>query len=209
MKKENGITLVALVITIIVLLILAGITINLTIGQDGILKRAGEAGKNYTNAADYEQDQLAELTNTTDNIINNFVIGNSNNTNQWDEEIYQKYRLTGYSGNAPTLQDDGKYHYTVTMPYSGDIATATIITDTPKLGGYIENRPYVGYNYKDDMYYIVWGQYVQFYTTDGNPVYRDYQDGRCFKIVDHDEKITYIDIRCDFPVFETKEDLIA
>ena len=55
MKKNNdsAISLIALVITIIVLLILAGITISLTVGQDGILKRAQEAGKNYTNAADY------------------------------------------------------------------------------------------------------------------------------------------------------------
>ena len=34
---KRGITLIALVITIIILLILAGITINLTVGQRGIL----------------------------------------------------------------------------------------------------------------------------------------------------------------------------
>lgn len=47
MKRTNinGITLVSLVITIIVLLILAGITINLMIGQDGIITRAVEAEK--------------------------------------------------------------------------------------------------------------------------------------------------------------------
>ncbi len=33
LKKEQGITLIALVITIIVLLILAGVTINLTLGE--------------------------------------------------------------------------------------------------------------------------------------------------------------------------------
>ena len=33
-KKERGITLIALVITIIVLLILAGVTINLTLGEN-------------------------------------------------------------------------------------------------------------------------------------------------------------------------------
>ena len=69
-QNKAGITLVALVITIIVLLILAGITINLTVGQRGILNRAKEAGKNYVNAAEYEDKQLAELTNRTDQIIN-------------------------------------------------------------------------------------------------------------------------------------------
>ena len=55
LKQNKGITLIALVITVIVLLILAGITINLTIGQDGILKRAEEAGKNYVEAAENEK----------------------------------------------------------------------------------------------------------------------------------------------------------
>ena len=44
-KKKNarGITLIALVITIIVLLILAGVTINALSGENGILKRATQA----------------------------------------------------------------------------------------------------------------------------------------------------------------------
>ena len=45
MRNKEGITLVAHVINIIILIILAGITINLTIGQQGILKRADAAGK--------------------------------------------------------------------------------------------------------------------------------------------------------------------
>ena len=68
-QKNAGITLIALVITIIVLLILAGITINLTIGQDGIIKRAEEAGKNYTQAAEKEQTEIAEFTDLTDKVI--------------------------------------------------------------------------------------------------------------------------------------------
>jgi competence protein ComGC len=42
-KTNKGITLIALVVTIIVLLILAGISIQMLTGQNGILKRAGEA----------------------------------------------------------------------------------------------------------------------------------------------------------------------
>lgn len=40
MKKQNGITLIALVITIIVLLILAGVSIAMLTGENGILKKA-------------------------------------------------------------------------------------------------------------------------------------------------------------------------
>lgn len=44
MKNQKGITLIALVITIIVLLILAGISIVMLSGENGLLKRATEAG---------------------------------------------------------------------------------------------------------------------------------------------------------------------
>ena len=44
-KKNNGITLIALVITIIVLLILAGVTIATLTGENGILPRASDASE--------------------------------------------------------------------------------------------------------------------------------------------------------------------
>ena len=40
---QNGITLIALVVTTVVLLILAGVSINLVIGQNGIITKAGDA----------------------------------------------------------------------------------------------------------------------------------------------------------------------
>ena len=44
-KKNNGITLIALVITIIVLLILAGVSISMLTGQNGILTRGTKCKK--------------------------------------------------------------------------------------------------------------------------------------------------------------------
>ncbi len=44
MRKQEGITLIALVITIIVLLILAGVTIAMLTGDNGLLTRATQAG---------------------------------------------------------------------------------------------------------------------------------------------------------------------
>ena len=67
--KERGITLVALVVTVIILLILAGITITLTLGDKGIINMAKEAGKNYQDAQEYEQALLGNLTNEATNII--------------------------------------------------------------------------------------------------------------------------------------------
>ena len=45
MKNQNGITLIALVITIIVLLILAGVAIAMLSGENGILNKASESAK--------------------------------------------------------------------------------------------------------------------------------------------------------------------
>ena len=42
-KQAQGITLIALVVTVIVLLILAGVAINLTVGDNGLFKRAQNA----------------------------------------------------------------------------------------------------------------------------------------------------------------------
>ena len=47
-SKNNGITLIALVITIIVLIILAGVAISLTIGENGLLNRTKYAKEEST-----------------------------------------------------------------------------------------------------------------------------------------------------------------
>lgn len=70
MQRNKGITLVALVITIILLLILSGITIKLTLGEHGILNMAKQAGQNYQNAAECEQVVISNSFNETQNIIN-------------------------------------------------------------------------------------------------------------------------------------------
>ena len=49
--EEKGITLVALVVTIIILLILAGVTINMVLGQDGLIKKSKIAKEKYENSA--------------------------------------------------------------------------------------------------------------------------------------------------------------
>ena len=60
-QKEKGITLIALVITIIVLLILAGVTIAMVVGDNGILTRARQA-KSETETAEFvEKVQVAAV----------------------------------------------------------------------------------------------------------------------------------------------------
>ncbi len=80
MRREKGITLIALIITIIIMLILAGVVINLAIGENGLFKIAKQAGKNYTNAEAKELADLNNITNVVDQAINDETGGNGNPT---------------------------------------------------------------------------------------------------------------------------------
>ena len=74
MKKQNGITLVALVVTIVVLLILAGITIMYAIGDNSIFQKAQNAKDKTNQAIKNEQEYMNQI----DNMINEYT--NSNGT---------------------------------------------------------------------------------------------------------------------------------
>ena len=65
-KEERGITLVALVVTIVILLILAGVSLNLVIGNEGILKRSKEAADKYGKKAENEEQVLNNVENWMD-----------------------------------------------------------------------------------------------------------------------------------------------
>ena len=61
MKESKGITLVALVITIIVLIILAGISISIVMGNNGLVPTTKKAAENYQLAANEEQTSITNL----------------------------------------------------------------------------------------------------------------------------------------------------
>ena len=72
-SKQAGITLVALVVTIIVLLILAGVTVSLALGSNGIIGRSEYASNMYANSTKDEtvllgsmEDSIKDLGNVSD-----------------------------------------------------------------------------------------------------------------------------------------------
>ncbi len=69
-KGESGITLIALVVTIVVLLILAGITISLVFSENGIIAKAREAAEKTNQAAINEQAHMNELAEYLENALN-------------------------------------------------------------------------------------------------------------------------------------------
>ena len=76
MKKNKGITLVALVVTIVVLLILAGVSINLVLGDNGIVKKAQDA---KTKSAEASQNDLKGMNSLIEQMESTLNGGSSNN----------------------------------------------------------------------------------------------------------------------------------
>ena len=78
--RENGITLIALVVTIVVLLILAGVSVNALFGNSGIIEKAKEAQNAMDKAKENDEKGINELTNWIDNQVNGTTGGNNNPT---------------------------------------------------------------------------------------------------------------------------------
>ncbi len=68
-NKEKGITLVALVVTIIILVILAGVSVNMVIGNNGIMQKAKKAKENIELASAEEQVDLNKIVDYIENNI--------------------------------------------------------------------------------------------------------------------------------------------
>ena len=76
-SNQTGITLIALVVTIVVLLILAGVSINALFGDSGIINKAKDAQNKMNQAAENDQKGINELSNWLDSKINGNSGGNT------------------------------------------------------------------------------------------------------------------------------------
>ena len=70
MKKNKGITLVALVVTIVVLLILAGVSINLVLGNNGIIAKAKDAQRESAEASQNDLKGMNGLIEQMESTLN-------------------------------------------------------------------------------------------------------------------------------------------
>ena len=77
LKNKKGITLVALVVTIVVLLILAGVSINLVLGNNGIIVKAREAQKKSAEASQNDLIGMNKLTQQLEGVLNENGGGNT------------------------------------------------------------------------------------------------------------------------------------
>ena len=94
-KQERGITLIALVVTIVVLLILAGVSVNALFGNSGIIEKAKESQNKMEEA---QRNDLTEL-----NKLNEWIgeVSNSSSKSESESNI-PTINLTGTSWKIPT-----------------------------------------------------------------------------------------------------------
>ena len=74
-SNQTGITLIALVVTIVVLLILAGVSINALFSENGIIKRAQDAQNKMNNAQESDLNALNDLDKWINNQVNGITGG--------------------------------------------------------------------------------------------------------------------------------------
>ena len=93
-KSNAAITLIALIITIIVLLILAGVTLNMVMGENGIFGKANNA-KNKTEVAQYEEElRMCVLELQTDAATNGETFNMETIKNKFVEKVKELENTT-------------------------------------------------------------------------------------------------------------------
>ena len=91
-KSDRAITLIALIVTIIVLLILAGVTINSVVGKDGVIKKSKIAVNEYKKKSEEEEKSIKDLENIIDENVN---------------ETQEKYLKSGEYASNTDMYSDG------------------------------------------------------------------------------------------------------
>lgn len=109
-QEEQGITLIALIVTIIIMLILAGISIKLAIDNNGVIENAKEAKNQYEQAQTEDDSKLSDLSSIMKNKLD-ANRGNSSNSGEEESTV----TVSGFE--AP------KYMDTPTNNYSFSVTT--------------------------------------------------------------------------------------
>ena len=138
-KTEKGITLVALVVTIVVLLILAGVSINLVLGNNGIIAKAKEAETKSAEASQNDLKGMNALAEEMNNALgekpkvdlSKYKIGDS--VNYTYDPASSSYTLeskySGYSSNQTIAQTTGLTWQVLNVDKEND--TVDIISTNP------------------------------------------------------------------------------
>ena len=147
MEKNRGITLIALVLSIIVLLILAGVSIAMLSGDNGLLKRAGQARDDTVVGQEKEQVELAYISAAVKKLGDN--VDKDDLQDELDVSVGEN--KTKVTGNA-TLKvkfEDTKNEYKVTS--NGNVTKYEALEPTDVYATVCTNGTLVFSNNEEDI----------------------------------------------------------
>ena len=131
-KNKNGITLIALVITIIIMLLLAAIAIQLTLGENGLISKANQAKIEQEKSELYDDAKLEYLNLKTKaiensqpdpkaeavlsetnflskyNIVGDNIINKNNEVIDTKENLLKELEKLSTDSDTPTIADEDK-----------------------------------------------------------------------------------------------------
>ena len=132
MRNQKGITLIALVITIIVLLILAGVSIAMLTGENGILNKA-TSSRSATNEA-----EAVERINLALNAVKAEIFDQQVDEQNWEpiassgSDIQQEIKDSLKKDGFGTTNESGKYYYK--FDDTNDVLILTYYNETTEVG---------------------------------------------------------------------------
>ena len=150
--NEKAITLIALVVTIVILLILAGVTITMTLGQNGLFTRAREGRAAYEESevrddlsmliAQYTWDKASEKT---DKSLGDYL--KENGATSVKANADGKTLEVEYKGYVFTVNKDSGEIIGVSKSDSSDSPTTpTIMPQVGEIVSYTPDTPSTGYD---------------------------------------------------------------
>ena len=152
--KERGITLIALVVTIVVLLILAGVTINAVFSDSGIIKKAQDAQNKANEAVQKDMEAINNLAEELENIVNPPYEKYENETLYYNDVAFDGYLIyltTPNTFNLKQSKKDSNLYYCLNEDFTGDITkpTAGVVVSIYKSG-----KTYFGLDIFDNKMYF-------------------------------------------------------
>ena len=125
MRNNKGITLVALVITIIVLLILAGVSISMVVGENGVLNRAQNAATDTAKAQAMEALEMdISGYQGSEAVTTKIINGTYKDDESFFDDVVEHYK-------TETSINDG---YTATLVEKTSVGTTEYAEATVKKG---------------------------------------------------------------------------
>lgn len=184
--KERGITLIALVVTIVVLLILAGVTINAVFSDSGIIKKAQNTQNKANEAVQKDMEKIKNLEEKLGNIVDQPYEKYENETLYYNGvafDGYLIYLITPNTFNLKQSKKDSNLYYCLKEDFTGDITKPSV--------GYVvsiykSGKTYFGLNIFDNKMYFNSTVFSGAYILKGDVDYKYSMGICCYNIFSND-----------------------